>query len=204
MEKTLLEQLKDARISNEPAYVSFFNNGNTRVDERIAKKRMDYYSREDTLRYFKYMFCDAAESYARKYPYDSISMGLEIGLIFDINDIDEDNKIKENAKPINGIVRIYSGDINCYLNGEKSNTDGYYGYGKQGFADYDELVKNMKHDGLSFEGPQSFEEFKNAILSGENFDIALSANLIEEKVIKEEPQEEHVKKLSKRSFFRRR
>ena len=128
---------------------------------------------------------------------------LEVGLIFNKSDVDEEKHIKENAKPLDGVVRCYTGDITSYLNGEKSNTDGYYGYGKQGFVDYDELVLSTKKNGLSFIGPKSFEEFKEKIISGEQFPISLQANLTEEKENELEREVEKPRKLTKKTFFRR-
>lgn len=205
MEKTLLEKLKEARISNEPAYVSFFNNGEVRIDKSIANKRMTEYYLDDTIGSINYVFTDAAESYARHNPYDTISMSLELGLIYNKEDVDDENHIRENAEPLKGIVRCYTGDITSYLNGEKANEEGYYGYGKQGFVDYKNLVTTMRRNGIAFEGPETFDDFKEAILSGEQFDINLTASLKEPEK-KEEPQvvvQDKPKKLSKIPFIRR-
>ena len=220
MEKTIIEKLRDAKVSNEPAYVSFFNTGEVREDPRIAEKNMDNYSLDDTIRTLSYTYCDAAESYARnKYPYDIITMDLQLGLVFNRDDVDSENHLKENAEPLKGIVRYYTGDINSYLNGEKTNKHNYV-YGKHGFAKYDQLVTGFKRNGIAFHGPETFDAFKTAILAGEKFNISLAADLEDQPVIEEEPKENVVeeqpevpttpttpdkpRKLAKIPFFRKR
>ncbi len=198
MNKTLLEELKEARVSNEPAYVCFFNTGKVSVEERSSDQRMNEFEQDDTIRSFKYLFKAAAESYARRYKYDSISMNIEAGLIYKIEDVDQENNVREDAEPLNGIVRCYTGKITSYENGKKTNVDDYYGYGKQGFIDYNRLVSEMKNNGLTFNGPETFEEFKEIIKSGVLFNISLVADLNKKEEVKEEP-----KKLIKNPFFRR-
>ena len=204
MDKTLLEQLKDAKVSNELAYVSFFNNGKVREDERLVNKRMDDFYLDDTIKDINYTFRDAAENYA-KYTYDTITMNLEIGLIFKKEDVDKENHIKENAEPLKGIVRVYTGDINSYLDGKQTNEMPYI-YGKQGFANYDKIVSTMRKNGIVFNGPEKFEDFKKEILSGKQFDISLLADLNDKEnkeTIKEEIQQEKTKRLVKIPFFKK-
>ncbi len=198
MNKSLLEELKEASVSNEEAYVEFFNNGEVRRIKRSADKRMNQEEQDATLRRMNYVFVDGAESYALNCPYNKISMGLEVGLIYNNADVGNENIIKEGTKPIDNLVHCYSGNITSYLDGEQTNEREYYHYSVQGFVKYDKLVSTMEKNGLSFNGPKTFEEFKEKILSGSVFDISLDADLKEkEKVeVKEEP-----KKLVKKHFF---
>lgn len=205
MDKTLLEELKEARISNEDAYVIFFNNGKSEVEKRCCEQNMNEYAQEYSIRRIGEHLKDIAESFGRHYAYDTIHMGLEIGLIYNKNDVLEENKIPKDKEPLSDIVRFSTKRPECFLNGEKSNTDDYFGYDKQGFINYNVFVKKMEKNGLEFNGPKSFEEFKELILTGEPFDINLVASLTDTKEnevieeVKEEP-----KKLIKKSFFRRR
>ena len=202
--KTLLEELKEASVSNEEAYVCYFNNGEVKTEERIVTERMNDFYKDDFIDRIKFIFRDSAQYYAMQSPYDNIKMNLELGLVFNKEDIDEENKIKENAKPINNTVRCYTSNITSFLNGEKANKQEYT-YEKRGFLDYNKFIAKMKKDGISFEGPETFEDFKDAILAGETFDISLFADLKEKVENKEEQvQQEQIKEEPKklvRKFF---
>lgn len=202
--RTLLEELKEASVSNDEAYVSFFNNGEVRTDKNIVTDRMNSFYQDDFIGTIKYLFKDAAEFYARQNPFDNIKMNLEVGLVYNKEDVDEENNIKENAKPIKDVVRCYTGKVTSFLNGEKSNNHEYQ-FDRQGFINYNEFISKMKKDGISFDGPETFNDFKEAILSGENFDVSLYADLRKEEEKEETKYEakEEPKKLIKKSFFRR-
>ena len=191
MDKTFFEELEDARKASEPTYVCFYNNGNVKEDELSVKKRMNDFYLKDTIDSIKYVFRSAAESYSRNYPYDSITMNLEVGLIYNKSDVDEENNIREGAKPIENVVRCYTGDIDCYLAGEKTNEVNYW-YSRQGFVSYDKLISTMKKNGIQFVGPETYEEFKEAILTKEPFDVSITAdfNKKEEQIqeVKETPK----------------
>lgn len=218
-EKTLLEELKEASISNEEAYVSYFNTGDIRKDDRIVTERMNGFYQNDFINTIKFLFRDAAEYYARESTFDFIKMNLELGLVYNKEDIDEENKVKENAEPIKDVVRCYTSGITSYLNGEKANKLNYQ-FDRKGFLNYNDFISKMKKDGISFEGPKTFDEFKNSILSGEIFDVSIFANLKEkDKMIEvQEPvnetkveetesvvvsKKEEPKKLVKFPFFKR-
>ena len=207
MGKSLLEELQAASVSNDEAYVEYFNNGIIRTEKHRADKRMTPYQLDDTISTIEYVFSSGAETFARNCSYDKITLGLEIGLLFNKEDVDDENNIKENAEPIENIVHCYTGDITSYLNDEQSNERDYNNYHIQGFVDYDTLVSTMKENGLTFDGPENFVEFKEQILSGNNFDISLVADLKAKKEEKEEIKvevKEEPKKLVKKTFFGRR
>lgn len=208
--KTLFEELKDASVSNEKAYVSYCNNGEIKTDNKIVTEKMTSFYLDDFIGTIKFIFRDAAEYYARQNPFDYIKLDLELGLVYNQDDVDEENKIKENAEPIKDIVRCYTSGVTSYLNGEKSNEHDYY-YDRKGFINYNNFVSKMKKDGIAFEGPKTFEDFKNAILAGETFDVSIYADLREKdkteevkqevKQDVEEPKKETPKKLTRKPFF---
>ena len=212
LDKSLLEELKEASISHDPAYVEFYNNGKVRKEEQSANGRMSNYDQDETIRRIKFVFTDGAQTYASHCSYDAISLGLEIGLVYKNEDVDDENKIRENAEPLDGLVHCYTGNITSYLNGEQSNEKEYYHYNIQGFVKYDTLVSKMKKNGIDFTGPEDFEDFKSSILSGEPFNISLDANLQnKEELTNEETVEpvaleqvkEEPKKLVRKPFFRK-
>ena len=102
-----------------------------------------------------------------------------MGLVYNNDDVLENDVIKENAKPYNDIVRFYTMGVNCYLDGEQTNKIDYskITYGRQGYLSYSRFLDYVRKANLDFDGPKSFNEFKEAILSNEPFDINLSVNL---------------------------
>ena len=178
MNKTLFEKLQDARKQHEIAHVSFFNDGKVRSDENYMLKLFKKANDPEEFEAIEEVFVKAAESYSRQYKFDSIEMGLILGLVFNKEDIDENNNMRENAEPIKGIVRYYTGSVKSFQNGEQTNTIDYASYAptRQGYINFDKLMSAIKRSGLSYTGPESFDEFEEQILVGEPFDITLSAN----------------------------
>ena len=118
------------------------------------------------------------ESYSRECDYDTLNIDMAVGLLFSEKELDENQKLKDDAEPINGIVRYHSSKSTCYLNGEEVKTiDWGIIKATDGFINYDLLVKSVEENGLVFNGPKTFEEFKEHILVGEPFDITISASL---------------------------
>lgn len=204
MDKTILQELREARTSNEDAYIIFYNNGESTVEKRWCEQKMGEYELEYSIRRIGMHLKDIAECFAKDYSYDTIAIGIDMGLIYNKADVIEDNKIPENKEPLKDIVRFSTKRPECFLNDEKTNTYEYNGYDKIGFVNYNTFVKEMKKNGLDYDGPETFEELKNKILTGENFDINLVASLTDTKdnVVVEDIKEEP-KKLIKRSLFRR-
>ena len=91
---------------------------------------------------------------------------------------DENQKLKKDAQPIDGIVRYYARKSSCYLNDEKVKTIDWGDIKSvSGFINYNILVKSAEENGLIFNGPKTFEEFKEHILVGEPFEISITASL---------------------------
>lgn len=185
MEKTIFERMKEAKKSNEVAFVGFFNNGKVREDENFVVHRLNEAKEMDSINLIANVLCDATDSYSHYYPFDTIKMDLELGLLYNKNDVDEDKKVKANARPINNVVRFYTGEVNSYLDGERTNTWNCR-RGTQGFVDFGFLMSVLENSGLTYTGPETFEEFKGRIISGNPFEISLTANF-------KEKEEEHDK-----------
>ena len=178
MKKSLVERMQESKDKHGVAYMSVFNHGNVRVDENYMIPMMKYANDEDAFDTIGDVLYGVNESYARDCDFDTLTLGLELGLIFDGKDIDEERHIDSNAEPVDGIVRYYTMEADCYLNGEKTNKfDMGHLKSRQGFINYARLMKSAKQNGLTFNGPESFEEFKEQILVGEPFDITLTASL---------------------------
>ena len=182
MNKSMLEQLSEVRDDYKIECVSFFNDGSITKDNKGLVRAHSNYNFERSINNIMSVLSGATSSYSRHYDFDTISMNMLFGLVYDANDVDENDIIKENAKPKNDVVRFYTGSVKSYLDGEQTNPYDYKGsLGYQGFINYDKMVKYVETNGLDFEGPQSFIELKNAILSKEPFDINISASFKKEK-----------------------
>ena len=177
MDKSTLDTIIDAYHSDDPTYVCFFNNGEVKEDGLSVNEKMDAYHYDDTLSYIPYYLKKATLSFKDDAPFDQVTMGLKVGLVYNVCDVDEEGKIKANAEPIKGIARCYFDDVNCYLDGKKANKRRFDMYGNNGFVNYNKLVSYARENKLDFTGPETFEFFKAAILSGEKFDVEVSANI---------------------------
>ena len=178
MEKSAIERLREAKKEHEVALVSFFNNGKVRKDENYMVKHMDNIDDKKEFDGIMNVFCNVTDSYARHYDFDDVKMGLELGLIFRAEDI-QDGVIKENAQPVKDIVRYYTGTISSFQDGKQTNTIDFSEVlmGRQSFASFKGLISAIKRSGLQYTGPETFEEFEEQILVGEPFEISLTANL---------------------------
>lgn len=196
MEKTLLKRMQESKANHGVAFVNYMNNGDVYKDEFYMTKNLDFSKEKFRYDLVGETFYDAVESCARHYDFDTVTMDLYLGLVYKAEDHDENGNLKSDAEPLNNIVRFYTADVNCYLGGEQTND---YNYGRmhsrQSFIDYDLLVKTTRKNGLIFNGPETFEEFKEAIKSGEPFNINVEASLLPKEDTKETVQEEVVEEV---------
>ncbi len=179
MKKSIMDRLIELKESREVKYTNFFNDGSISFDDVKFSEKL---SKLDSFEPISDVFYKAAESYSSDAAFDSITMYLLLGLVYDKDSLNEDNSFKTNAKPYNNIVRYYTGSVKSYQGQDQTNElDWYkYGYNRQGYIRYDELVKTIKQEGLIFNGPETFEEFKNLILSKKPFEISFTADLKQE------------------------
>lgn len=186
MGKTVKERLIEIKKDREIAYVNFFNNGEVTTDNNWYAKQINTLNNGQSIAAVKEIFCRAAESYLYDGDYDSIEMDIPMALIFRREDVDDNNQIKANAKPINGIVRFYTGSARSYLAEKQTNKADYYTYGGgyHGYLDYNQFVAAMVQEGIELIGPQSFDEFQTAMMAGEKCDVTIASDFIEKSIEK--------------------
>lgn len=206
MKERLIDKMIQAKNDHGIAYVNFFNNGEVKKDERNRTTLLKYANEASAFDSIEETLYNSTESCCREYDLDTMEMTLLLGLIYNGQDVDENDQLLENAEPMKDIVRFYTGEVNSYLDNEKTNT---YDYGRingrQGYINYNVLLNQVKKNGLTFNGPESFEEFKEKILAKEPFDINLTATLIpteekQEEVAEVKELEEKPKSKIKRIF----
>ena len=180
LKKSLLDRMKESKNKNGVAYISRFNDGKVRVDENYMTPMIKYANDSDAFDPIGEVLYNNNEQYARDLPddFDTLSMDLSLGLMFDGKYVDANQHIREDAVPVEGVVRYYTGRADC-ISGDKVVNDRDKGYvsSRQGFINYGRLVSSAEKNGLVFNGPRTFEEFKEMILMGEPFDITLVAGL---------------------------
>ena len=167
MDKSLKERLLELRKDRSVDKVYFYNDGTRNTDEYWATKRLNNICNRWECKYIKEVFYDNVKKCTYFHDFDYVTMDLLIGLVYDANDVDENNNIKENAKPLDDIVRYYTDVTRCYLNNEQQNPEERHWHvtGGQGFAKYSELVKSLsREDGLTYNGQETFQELKEALI----------------------------------------
>ena len=184
MDKSLKDRILLIKKNRSVACVNFYNDGTHSEDEYSALKRMETINTPYTITELENMICDACEYYVYHYDFDEASMSLLLGLVYNKENVDDEFNIKPGAEPANNIVRYYTGSVSSYLDGEQSNATTYKGYGRQGYIKYNDFVTLLSRRGLNYNGPKSFKELKEAILSGETFDINVSVDLKEKSASK--------------------
>lgn len=181
MEKTIRDEIVETIDNQTIKYVNIFNDGSTIQDNKNFAKCMEEKSRKNSISYIEQRFLNAAKYYIRNYvEFDNLDMDVRLGLIFNREDV-ENGSVRRGAKPIDEIVRYETSNVTSYLNNEKADVINYgdiYGP-ERGYVDYNELVKSIRSQGLDFNGPETFEDFKTAILTGQTFDISVSTSLKE-------------------------
>ena len=183
MGKSLKDKLIELKKEREIKFVNFFNDGSVKKDEAFMQSLLN---RTDSISAIGDTMSSACRSYSYDSEFDRIDMDLLLGLVYDVKDVNEDDTIKEGAEPLKNIVRYYTGSIRSYADNMQTNRADYYCYGvnRQGFINYNELIRSAQKEGLSFNGPESFEEFKNLVLSNVKFNVLLSADLKQDNEMK--------------------
>ena len=186
---TLLDRMQESKDQHGIAFINVFNDGLVGTDKKYSTIMIKYANDKSAFENIDKYIYEVNESYSRECDYDTLNFELSLGLLFSGKDADENHKLKEDAKPIDGIVRYYSRHSSCYLNDERIKTIDWGDIRAiSGFINYDILVKSAEENGLVFNGPKTFEKFKEHILVGKPFDISLTACLIpKEKIDEKQP-----------------
>ena len=177
--ENLREELLKIRTNKQIVYYKIFKNGDIVPETREFAKDLTKLDGENTVGVLEYVLKDALKHYAYKSDFDYVDMKLNAGLVYDAKDIEEGNRIKMNARPYDGIACFKVDSITSYLDGEKSNeydyTEKHGGY--SGLMLYDDAIRELVEHGLTYEGPETYEDLKNAILYGQDFDIDITMDL---------------------------
>lgn len=174
MSKTFLERLEDAREGNEIAQICLFNTGEITEENRNSAKRIKEATSQESYWAIEDVLLDTAKGLIHIGEFSTIEMNLMLGLIYDSRAYSS-----ANAKPIQGVVRYYTGDVKSDIYGDLLCVPGELGStpGRQGYIDYSFLLESIKQSGLKFTGPESFQEFEEKMKLKRPFSIKISATL---------------------------
>ena len=166
MEKSFKEKMLEAKEGNQIDQIIICNNGEVIKREKRFSSLYKNYNTKESARIISNALYNATESYSRQYAFDNIDLELVVGLVY--------NNLN-NKEPLDNIVYYYTGNSNCYLGQEKTNIYNCgNGIGRQGYFNYDELIKLIENEGIIFNGPKSFDDFKESILSKKKININVS------------------------------
>ena len=198
MRNSMLNRIKDSRRDSEITRVNIYNDGHVNDDNYSYVKNHGVlvYSDMMELKGIEDVLSGASSCYTDCFELDSVRMKLRVGLVYDRQDVDDEYKPLPGREPLNGKVRYYTHEVDALLDGEKVNKEfNYYTFGRnrQGYINYGRLVSSLRHGGLIYDGPETFEELKERILSGEHFDITVTADFKEKTVphkLEKKPEQE--------------
>ena len=182
LEKSFKEKLVNYRRKHEIAYYCLFNDGSSVEDENWYAKDIKDNNTESATNSVKAAFEYSAETLALMCDYDYLEMGIKFGLVFEINDVDNQKHIKPNAKPVSNVVRFATKPVKSSFNGKATGMDKeneHLTFG--GYVNYDEFISSLENLGVEFDGPKTYEEYLYTMIYGIPFNMTLSVDLKEEK-----------------------
>ena len=176
--ENLKEELLKLRTKKQIVYYQMFKNGQIIPETREFARDLTKIGNENTVGVLEYVLTEALKRYSYKSDFDFVDMRLNAGVVYDAKDI-EDGKIRMNARPYDNIACFKVDSITSYLNGEQSNGFEYVAEhgGYSGLMLYNEVVKELRERGFNFEGPETFEDLKNAVLYGQDFNLDITMDL---------------------------
>ena len=175
--ENLKEELLKLRTNKQIVYYDYLN-GEITPQKRKYATDLNLLNKDFALNIIDQYILDALRTYAYRCDFDLVKANLSAGLVYKPNDIENDT-IKLNARPYDNIACFEINSVRTYLDGEQSNDKDYVSEinSYRGYALYNELVKGLKERGFVFDGPESFEDLKNAVLYGQDFNIDISMDL---------------------------
>lgn len=125
--------------------------------------------------------------------FDKVEFEFLVGAIYDEKELEDGKKIiKGKSKPLKEKARYYTGNVKAYKDNKlvkTLTTRELMNY--QGIVNYNKFIASVKNEGLSFSGPQTYEELINFIQTGISQEFYITADLTEtkEKEIEQIPEQ---------------
>lgn len=214
-EKSIKEELLKMKESITTKYISFFNDGTTSIEngEYVNSSTNDCVnSCCSGIDHFLQIGTKSALKISEDF--DQLDFLFRIGIIYDKKNLGENNEILPTSMCLTDKARYYTDAVRIYKDSKliKKISTSEMSIGRQGFVNYDEFIKSAKKEKIQVNGPKSFEDLKELILSNKTEEIFLSISFKNDKDITEENlvapnnneiiQEDNTKRKT-RSLFRK-
>lgn len=178
MGNTLLDKMYDAKSEFETAYYSFFSDGT--VDERtnLFKDSVENAKDNKELNALSNYLQILARDHSVFGKYDSLDVNLSLGVVFRAEDVTDEKKPKGPAHAIRDIVDVRIDNSSSYLERElvKDNLDTYC-YDRVGFTTLDNLISFLENEGLTYNGPENYDEVLYDFIYEKPMTATITANL---------------------------
>lgn len=180
--KGVKEDLLKIKTELEKYYVCFSASGKVHEERGVF---VDKHSNEElngVLSTIDYFIKNSTECLAyRNIDFDKIKFGFDFGILYEKDNLGNNNKILPSSISLQNKVHFYTGNVIAYLNDKEQNIISAEDNNNfQGYVDYDKFIKDVNASGLSINGPQSYKELENLIRSGETCDMFLTVDLSKE------------------------
>ncbi|MBP5684704.1 MAG: hypothetical protein J6X02_05570 [Bacilli bacterium] len=176
-----IEKVKKLQHEKEIAQVCFLND---RTTKEINYRELEYMTRDKNGNGFAWLVeravDQAAELFAYKHNFDYMIVSLNIGVIYNKQDLFEDNKFKVGAAPLEDIVYVSVKDVDFYLNSSHIDKNDDNPMKKMIIADgymrFDDFMKEIDEQGLAYNGPDSFYAVKSRASYGRPEEITIGVD----------------------------
>lgn len=194
-DKKAIDALMDIKKSKEVVYASIMCDGNIYEDSRSYIEEKGPENINECCSHIDNFLESSIRTLAvTGATFDKVEFGFLIGAIYNKADLENGQKIiKEVSKPLKDKVRYYTGNLRVYNNNELVEEVSFKKLnGYQGTVNYDRFIASLAKEGLSFKGPQTYEELISFIESGSKDTFYIVADFKEQKEVKPEPVQEIV------------
>ena len=178
MGNTLLEKMYDAKKTYETAYYSFFSDGEVEERTNFLKDSIEEAKEAKDFPALSHYLEILARDHSVYGKYDSLDVNLSLGIVFKSEDVNDDKKPKGPSHAIRDIVDVRIDNSSSYLERElvKDNLDTYC-YDRVGFTTLDNLISFLENEGLTYNGPENYEEVLYDFIYEKPMTATITANL---------------------------
>lgn len=178
MGDTLLDKMYDAKKEYETAYYSFFSNGKVEEKSNFFNDTIERAKKEKDFATLSHYFEILARDHSLFGKYDSLDVNLSFGIVFKSEDVTDEKKPKGASRAVRDIVDLRIDNSSSYLerNLVKDNIDTYC-YTRVGFVSLDNLISFLEDAGLTYNGPENFDEVLYNYIYEKPMTATITANL---------------------------
>ena len=177
MGDSLLDKMYDAKSEYETAYYTFYGDGTVEERANFYKDSLESAKENKDLNALSNYLQVLARDHTIFGKYDSLDVNLSFGVVFKEEDVTDEKKPKGPAHAIKDIIDVKIDSSSSYLERElvKDNLDTYC-YSRVGFMTLDNLISFVENEGLTYNGPENYEEVLYDYIYGKPMTATITAN----------------------------